>query len=142
MPPPLVRSKSAVFNSLILAAAASAQQTITRPPRRMSLVEEAMQFGGPAPWASRDAVWRRRGQEVLGSSAPPPPLPPHPPSPPSTPPEGQPEMETEPDMEMEVALELLPILAKRSLLHNSLGVPQQSLTPSLHLLRLTSLITG
>ena len=24
-----------------------------------------MQFGGPAPWASRDAVWRRRGQEVL-----------------------------------------------------------------------------
>merc|ERR1712210_309293 len=33
-------------------------------------------------------------------------------------------------MEMEVALELLPILAKRSLLHNiGLGVPQQSLTP-------------
>ena len=157
-----------------------------------------MQFGGPAPWTSREGVWRRRGQEVLldeepdlcfranhfnryyrysdginrrycfsqlfqmvglvsiftsnpfqvlGESAPPPPLPPHPPSPPSTPPEGQPEMESEvelnsflvsrhhhisihiirhhhpplpqPDMEMEVALELLPILAKRSLLHNS-----------------------
>ena len=31
----------------------------------MSLVEEAMQFGDPAPWASREAVWRRRGQEVL-----------------------------------------------------------------------------
>ena len=41
------------------------RRSYCRPPRRMSLVEEAMQFGGPAPWASRDAVWRRRGQEVL-----------------------------------------------------------------------------
>ena len=31
----------------------------------MSLVEEAVQFGGPAPWSEREGVWRRRGQEVL-----------------------------------------------------------------------------
>ena len=41
------------------------RRSYCRPPRRMSLVEEAMQFGGPAPWASREGVWRRRGQEVL-----------------------------------------------------------------------------
>ena len=31
----------------------------------MSLEEEALQFGNPALWSSREGIWRRRGQEVL-----------------------------------------------------------------------------
>ena len=149
----------------------------------MSLEEEALQFGNPALWSSREGIWRRRGQEVLlegfqsnyqrerqkcWSLFPLEPFPglgrAIPPSTSSTSPTlstfyssrrpawdgdgGSNELllliilsisssswslsslplnkrllftlpPHQPDMEMEVALELLPMIAKRSLLHNS-----------------------